>query len=528
MISTHPISSARCFRFFFFTRFFSTLLFLMLPAIGPAQSSLPRSTPEREGASSRGILRWIDEMDRSGMEFHSVMVVRHGKVIAEGWWKPYAPELRHSMYSVSKSFTAAAVGFAVGEHRMSVDDPVLSFFPEYAPDSVSENLSQLRVKHLLSMSVGQRGADLAFPGLSDTNWIALFFSRPIMRKPGTAFLYNSNGSYMLSAIVQKVTGQPVVEYLRPRLFEPLGISDPKWEVDPKGINAGGWGLRLRTEEMAKFGLLYLRNGVWDGRQIMPKEWIDEATSMKILQSPDMPKEARDTSDWQQGYCYQMWRSLHNAYRADGAFGQLIVMIPEADAVVAVTAETTNMQAELNLVWNYLLPALASDSVSSNPGDNAALRKKLASLSILPPASISPTGPTPRISGKTFALKPNTLMLHRMSFAFTQGDLRVSMDADSSVYPFTFGKGTWIEGMTRKPGPNLVHASGDNAFLLPTRVVCSYRWKDRRTLELTLRYIETPHTETLLCTFDGPAVTVSVENSLDRGKTKTVIAGTLVR
>ena len=183
-----------------------------------------------------------------------------------------------------------------------------------------------------------------------------FLSIPIINEPGSKFLYNSLATYMLSAIVQKVTGEKVVDYLTPRLFEPLGIQGMDWEVDPMGINTGGWGLRVKTEDLAKFGQLYLQKGMWNGKQIIPADWIEEATTAKIMQDPDAPQSRKDSSDWLQGYCYQFWRCRNNAYRGDGAYGQFIIVMPEKDAVVAITAETSDMQDEINLVWKFLLPA----------------------------------------------------------------------------------------------------------------------------------------------------------------------------
>ena len=216
---------------------------------------------------------------------HSIMVLRHGKVVAEGWWKPYSAELKHTMYSVSKTFTATAVGFAVTENRLTVNDKVVSFFPGQLPDTVSTNLSELTVKDLLSMSVGQQPDPTGLAVTGDAPWVSTFLKLPVIHKPGTTFLYNSLGSYMLSAIVQKVTGERVVDYLRPRLFKPLGIEGMDWETDPMGINSGGWGLRIKTEDMAKVGQLFLQKGKWNGRQIIPAAWIEEATTKKIDQTP---------------------------------------------------------------------------------------------------------------------------------------------------------------------------------------------------------------------------------------------------
>ncbi|TAL41848.1 MAG: class A beta-lactamase-related serine hydrolase, partial [Chitinophagaceae bacterium] len=227
------------------------LLFVLLLSIQVSSQTiiaLPRSTPEAEGASSKGIIEFLDAVGKSQHELHSLMILHHGKVIAEGWWNPYRPDLKHTMYSLSKSFTSTAIGFAVSEKRISLNDKVISFFPNKLPDTVSNYLAQLTIKDLITMSVGQAPDPSFMIGSVYSDWIKGFFSVSILYKPGAVFLYNSLATYMLSAIVQKVTGQKVIDYLTPRLFTPLGIHGMDWETDLMGINTGGWGLRIKTED----------------------------------------------------------------------------------------------------------------------------------------------------------------------------------------------------------------------------------------------------------------------------------------
>ena len=327
---------------------------------------LPRSTPEAQGVSSAGILAFLDAVQHSKHELHSFMFVRHGHVVAEGWWSPYGPQFNHTLYSLSKSFTSTAVGFAVAEGKLRVDDRVVSFFPNDLPEHVSDNLAALRIKDLLTMSVGN-AQEPTRPMVEQQNWVKAFLAWPIPNPPGTQFLYNSAATYMLSAIVQQVTGQKILDYLQPRLFEPLGIHGETWETCPRGINVGGWGLSIQTEALAKFGQLYLQKGVWQGRQLLPAQWVEEATTFKIQQPlPAKPSRPNDQNDWLQGYCYQFWRCRHNAFRGDGAFGQFMIVMPEQDAVVAITAEASDMQGELDLVWDHLLPAMKDTATAPRP------------------------------------------------------------------------------------------------------------------------------------------------------------------
>ena len=374
------------------------------------------------------------------------------------------------------------------------------------------------------MSVGHEKDPTAIRVSTDSNWVKAFLAVPILYKPGTKFLYNSLATYMLSAIVQKLTGQKVIDYLRPRLFEPLGIDGMDWEVDPRGINTGGWGLRLKTEDMAKFGQLFLQKGKWNGKQILPAAWVSEASTLKIVQHPEYSQAKRDSSDWEQGYCYQMWRCRHNAYRGDGAFGQFIIVMPDQDAVIAITAETSSMQEEIDLMWKYLLPAMTTNKLTVNKSMAANLQQKLSMLAVpLPVKSNSPKDT--KIFNKTFLLGPNEKNIQSLSFNVGDNKCDLKLEAGNIVFQFAFGNGMWQMGETKKQGPYLVAAAkASYVGLPPLKVAGAYSWKDDQTLELTLRYIESPHTEKMICHVDGNNITIDIENSFDYGKKKLQLKG----
>ncbi len=336
-----------------------------------AQSSaLPRSTPESQGISSAAILEYIEAADRQVNSMHSFMLVRHGQVVVEAWWQPEASHKPHVLWSLSKSFTSTAVGLAVSEGKLSIDDPVLKFFPEDAPAEPSDNLRAMRVRDLLTMTAGhQDEVNLRDAG----DWVKAFLNHPVPHEPGTHFQYNTPATYMLSAIVQKVTGQTLLDYLTPRLFAPLGIENPKWDASPQGISIGGYGLYLRTADIAKFGQLNLQHGQWNGQQLVPADWIEQATSKQV------PNGSDAQSDWNQGYGFQFWCCRHAAFRGDGMNGQFCIVLPEQDAVLAITANTNDMQGELNLVWDKLLPALGEQPLADNPDAQAQLAATLAQL-----------------------------------------------------------------------------------------------------------------------------------------------------
>jgi CubicO group peptidase (beta-lactamase class C family)/predicted glycoside hydrolase/deacetylase ChbG (UPF0249 family) len=323
-----------------------------------ATGALPRSTPQAEGISIKGISNYLADVKKSGQDLHSLMILRHGKVVAEYWFGENAPNKNHTMFSVSKTFNATAIAFAVAENRIKISDKVISFFPDDLPVNVTPELADLEIRDLLTMSVGHDADPTADIRKQEGSWERNFLAFPIKHKPGTKFVYNSMASYMLSAIVQKVTGEKVIDYLYPRLFRPLGISGAVWDTSPTGVNTGGWGLNIKTEDMAKMGQFYLQKGKWNDKQLLPVSWFEEATSAQITQAPVWVPAGRKPkdSDWEQGYGFQLWRSRHNSYRADGANGQFIIVLPEKDAVIVTTAKVNDMQEEINLIWKHLLPA----------------------------------------------------------------------------------------------------------------------------------------------------------------------------
>ena len=345
---------------------FASLLLIVAIAISctPSTSdngSLPRSTPAAENFKAESFDNYLASVKEANEEIHSIMILRHGKVIAEQWMGDNTADKPHALWSVSKTFTATAIGFAVTEGILKLSDPVIGFFPDKLPAEINENLQALTVKDLLTMSGGHDVEPSAMRG-GDPNidWEKAFLESPFVHKPGTFFVYNSLGTYMLSAIIQRVTGEKLLDYLTPRLFEPLAIVGATWDENPQGVNTGGWGLSLKTEDLAKMGLFILRKGNWNGKQLLPSAWFDEATSAHVSSmpsgmrpeqlSPDMKQQ-----DWVQGYGYQMWRSRYNSFRADGAFGQYILILPEQDGVIIVTAKVDDMQEELNRIWKFLLP-----------------------------------------------------------------------------------------------------------------------------------------------------------------------------
>jgi len=502
------------------------LIYLLLASCINKQinDSLPRSIPEAEGVSSEDILRFVEAADKNIKEMHSFMMLRHGKVIAEGWWSPYSKEYKHTMYSLSKSFTSTAVGFAISEKLISLDDKVISFFPGDLPDTISPYLSEMTVRNLLTMTAGQN-PDPTFKIANSSNWVKTFLALPVKDKPGSKYLYNSLATFMLSAIVQRASGEKVFDYLKPRFFTPLYIKNIDWELNPQGINTGGWGLRLKTEDIAKTGQFYLQKGKWNGKQLLPGKWIEEATTFKIEQAPQALQAEKDSSDWMQGYGYQFSLCRHNGYRGDGAYGQYMIVMPKLDAVIVMTAEKGNMQPQLNLVWKYLLPGIKEGKLASNNESLKKLTARLSSLALPVNVKQSTSNIEKSIAGKTFVLEPNEYKIESVNINFADKICHVSLKIDSITETINLETGKWRLGETYLPAPNLL-MNKILTGMLPFKIAGNYTWKDDKTLELTLRYIETAHSQLITLRFDQNNVFVSFRNTFTQ-KNATEVKGTSV-
>jgi CubicO group peptidase (beta-lactamase class C family) len=474
-----------------------------------AAFTLPRSTPEQQGISSAGIGKFLDAIKKSDQEFHSLMIVRHGHVVAEGWWSPYSSEHRQQLYSLSKSFTGSAIGLAVDEKLLTVDDPVIKFFPDFLPNEISDNLASLKVRHLLSMSVGHAKDSILIleaspPGVP---WEKTFLSLPVVFKPGSQFMYNSGASFMLSSIVKKVTGQTAHQYLGPRLYQPLNITGATWTENFEGINMGASHLRMRTEDIAKFGQLYLQKGMWDGKQIISKDWVAAASSKQI-------ENGKNDSSWAYGYGYQFWLNPPGGFRADGAFGQYSMVLPAQDVVVAITSESISTKDTMQMVWDVLLPEIKDAPLKKNKKEHNQLVDELKSLMYDPPKMAAASPIIEKISGKEFLLDKNDFNAKSVSFLFNNNTCVFKLKEDEkSDINITNGINHWIREGNYKPAPHSLFSSRRIDF--DSIVAASATWQNENTLLLTWRFIETVHGDSLTCIFDDDKITIKFLFSVNR-------------
>lgn len=473
--------------------------------VAPADASgapggLPRCRPEEAGVASAGLLGFLDAVEQKVGGLHSFMLVRQGKVAAEGYWKPYGPRYPHMLFSLSKSFTSTAIGQAIGDSLLSLDDTVLSFFPDRAPAKPDANLRAMRIRHLLTMTTGHDQDTIdRTTRATEGDWVRAFLSIPVEHAPGSKFVYNSGATYMLSAILQKITGKRLLDYLRPRLFGPLGITGMTWQTCPKGINTGGWGLSVKTEDIARFGLLYLHKGVWRGRRLVPEAWVTAATSKQVPNGDD------PNSDWAQGYGYQFWRCRHNAYRGDGAFGQYCIVMPEHDAVMAITSGVADMQAVLNAIWDNLLHRMGSPAL---PGpDEKTLAERLKTLEVASPGGASLAPDTTRVDGRTYRLEQNDRKIVAASFSVKAGRVTMTLTNDRGEHTLVCGMADWVRGTTALEGEP------------PAKIATRGAWTSDDTLMMKVCFYETPFERTITVKFSGEDVTITWKDNVGFGPTE---------
>ncbi len=471
---------------------------LFVPSISSAtplfDDGLARSSPDKVGIDPRSILNFIDSAFAMNLGLHSFMLYRHGNIVAEGWSWPYLNHRPHMMHSLTKSVTACGVGMALDEGYFSLHDKVVSFFDEELPAAVSSKLESMTIRDLLTMQSGhaESVSGSVFRQVK-TSWVAEFFKIPVVYDPGSHFLYSSALSFMLSAIITKTTGERLRDFLEPRLFRPLGISNLTWGSSPNGINSGGNGLSWTTADSLKLGILHLRMGDWDGRQVIPRSWIDEATRSQVL----------ETSYTGEQYGYHWWQNdSSNAYFAEGAFGQFSIVFPECDAVLALTAGVQD-ESLIDLVWKYFPAAFGDSTLQRNEVANDELRDRTENLRLLPEPYYTTSPLARRISGRIYVIEPNEDNVSKVKLTFSDGKLVFSLSDERGNHRVNVGMRDWIEGNTSITGNKLHHQYQSDDM----RVVANGRWWDEHTLEMTWQFVETAWVDTVVCRFYDDRISI---------------------
>ncbi len=453
--------------------------------------NLEHVTPESVGVKSSAINAFIDEINEKKLGLQSFTVVRHGKVCAQGFWKPYAADIPHVLYSMSKSVTSTAVGFAISEGLLSLDDKVADFFPEYRSAKLPLN-QKLTIRMLLTMRSDKFITVLEEKGGKD--WIKQYFDAGFLLPPDSKFNYISENTFMLSAIISKVTGMSMVDYLYPRMFEPLGIEKPFWEQDGKGNNAAGWGLYMKSEDLAKFFLPYINGGKWlDGTQLVPAQWVKQATSKQTASVND------GFIDNMCGYGFQFWRNpVSNSYRADGLFGQRCFMFPEYDALVVLNSGESEDYKVMKVFWKYFPQCFEYEKIEENKADYEKLQQALGELETeqLMPTERNKEAEA-RYGGRTIKCKTNkftsVISISVLNMLYNKPGCinEMKLDFDDNGLKFTWKEKQQVNtvdvGMNGEYGVSVMKL-GDLTYHAYSKAA----WQDNGSLKLWIRPVETAH------------------------------------
>lgn len=381
------------------------------------------SSPESVGIPSEAVLRFLERIDRNRICLHGFLLVRHGQVASEGYWAPFTPDRLHRMYSISKSFVSLAIGSLIGEGRLRLDDCVASFFPDKVPQDLHPWLAQATVRDLLMMATPH--SENAYTR-HDKDWAWCFFNKQPSHPAGTVFAYDTAATVVLNTIVERISGMPFLEYLRPRLLDPIGFSPDAWCVQtPEGTSWGGSGVQCTLRDLAKTALVCLNGGRWGDQHLLPEDYVREATGCQI----DNSIGGND------GYGYQIWREKENGFSFRGMGSQLALCFPEQDFVFTCIADTQGAgstgQGIYDAMRQELLANLSAKALPEAPEDLARLEQKVASLEVLPQPGDSRSEWTDRIDGRWYVLEGNPMGITRT---------RLSFSADSVLWSYSNAQG----------------------------------------------------------------------------------------
>lgn len=465
-----------------------------------------RVTPESVGIDSGDIEWLLDRLESGFTEPHGLMIMRHGKICAEGWWNPYAPGIRHGLQSHSKTYAATAIGIAYTEGIVKLDERIIDIFPEYAPEQPSENLKRLTVHDVLCMGCGMDEMPMA-----TEHWIRDFLHTPVNHTPGTTYMYNSVGSSILSAIIVKKTGMSMHEYLKPRLYDKIGIfsDNHRWMKMPDGCEVGGGGLFATTEDNLRLMKLYADGGVWEGERILDEEYVKRATTLQN-ESATEAKNNPLAKDNFVGYGYQIWMCRPNGvYRADGAMGQFTIVVPDKDMIIAITENASGAhwaQTTLDVMWEFLERIENHPAKEENTEKSECLKNRMGRLA-LPNPKCAPYSPiAANIEGRQWRVIDGDFYMEDVGVAQHMSGCELPQPIDVFCFHFTSDE-IVMDWENREEKERLVIATDGSRRhnTLPGRlisqVLLSGAWISENKLEVKARYIETCKEETLLFTFE---------------------------
>lgn len=398
--------------------------------------------PENAGVPSDKILNFINHIEQQKLCIHSFMLIRHGEILAEGYYPPFKSDTLHRMYSTSKTFVAIAVGLLIDEGKLSLTDKIIDFFPEYCPDNIHPYVADMNIRDLLMMATPfsyntyTRG---------DKNWVWTFLNAEPSHPAGTLYSYDTSGTVMLNGIVEKVSGMELMDYMRPKIFDHIGISESAHAIQrPEGGAWGGSGVLCSTHDLAKFALLLLNKGRHNGKQLISESYITEATSAQIDN-----QLSSSNPEFHYGYGYQIWRTRNNGFATVGMGSQMSVCMPDKDMVFVVTADTQSVSEAnstiLALLWNHLYPYVSDEPLPQNKIAHDMLTDKLNNLQFLPVDGNLKSAKVDNYNNIKYKLNANPMEISDIKFEFNEGKGCMIYTNQTGNHKIEFGFGDYIYG-----------------------------------------------------------------------------------
>lgn len=478
----------------------------------PIHAALHRSTPQAQGVNTDALAQLINSINKLAYtQLHHMVILKNGCVVASLHASPYREGDVHNQFSACKTITALAVGLAIEDGKLSLDDKVADIFANKATLLSTAERNTITVRHLLTMTSGKE----VRTAIRDTtsNWVDNWLSLP-GGSVGKRFAYDSMSSFMLSAIIQHVTGKTMLSYLQERIFTPMGINDAEWELSPSGINTGGWGLRISTESMAMIGQLLLQRGQWNGKQLISGKWVDMMTSDQLKAMGCASGLSYNRLD--DGYGFQVWRcGLDGAYRAQGNYGQLLFVYPQGNLVIAINCSTPHQMQLLNIVQQQAAKMVRNASSSSTTPQQLD--------------AVSGNVDVPLIQGKQWSSWPQEIHLSLNDNSYNIKHVTVCNKAGNVALYLKFNDGEndtialgynkWI--YSRFNGKPIYNVGAQGRFSGMTRgfsVAGNYAWSSDNKLVMQYHFVDWYSALTMVIDFSNSTINLTENEMTSKSQT----------
>ena len=462
------------------------------------------ATPESAGVPSRAVTAFLKRLDDNELCMHGVMLFKNGKLLAEGYAPPYTADRKHRMYSISKSFTALGIGIMADEGKLTLDDRIVGHFPEYAPGPVHPFLAEATIRDMLTMRDCHN---------STLRTIGEWFSTPPTHPAGTVFMYNTTCTNLLCAIIERISGGTLMEYLYPRMLEPIGFTPGCACIKGTwGYSWSGSGIICTPGDLAKVAMLCMNGGVWDGRRLISESFIKEAVSKQTDNYI-----ANDDPEHQQGYGYQIWRTRFNGFGFFGMGTQLAVALPDKDLLLITTGDTQGTTggsaSVLRSFWETVVPSVIDGVLPEDRSAQQELEDALNDVGLLKMKGAAESPVVNNISGKTYRLFDNTNGWKTARFEFGGGGGAIIYETGRGIKKIPFGFGAFKRfefPETHFPGMEMRVPSG-----IGYESYASAGWSDERTLNI-LCYLIGDYCGNLRITavFDGDRATIYLKKAAE--------------